>query len=74
MKRVARPETIEFHLRGELSDLILSEFADLRATKRRGETILTGELPDQAALFGVLDRIEALGIQLLEVRRPDPSF
>jgi hypothetical protein len=33
------------------------------------ETALTGALPDQAALFGVLSHIEALGIELLEVRR-----
>jgi hypothetical protein len=26
-------------------------------------------VPDQAALFGVLSQIEALGIQLIEVRR-----
>ena len=33
------------------------------------ETVLTGTLPDQAALFGVLSYIEALGLELLEVRR-----
>jgi hypothetical protein len=30
-------------------------------------------VPDQAALFGVLDRIEALGIPLIEVRRMQPA-
>jgi hypothetical protein len=39
---------------------------------RRGEVLLHGEIPDQAALHGILDRIEELGLQLLEVRRlPD---
>jgi hypothetical protein len=33
------------------------------------ETVLTGALADQAALFGVLSYIEALGLELLEVRR-----
>jgi hypothetical protein len=33
------------------------------------ETVLTGVLEDRAALFGVLAQIEALGLDLLEVRR-----
>jgi hypothetical protein len=35
----------------------------------RGETVLTGALEDPAALFGVLAQIEALGLELLEVRQ-----
>jgi hypothetical protein len=31
--------------------------------------LLTGALTDQAALYGVLAQIEALGLELLEVRR-----
>ena len=34
-----------------------------------GETVLAGTLPDQAALYGVLTQIEALGLELIEVRR-----
>ena len=30
---------------------------------------LTGELPDQSALYGVLLQIEALGLELVAVRR-----
>jgi hypothetical protein len=67
------PEIYEFHVRGELGERILSAFGDLRATKSEGETILTGRMADQAALFGVLDRIESLGIELIEVRRARPS-
>jgi hypothetical protein len=62
-------EPYEFHVRGELSDVVLTAFAELQATRHQGETVLTGQMPDQAALFGVLDRIQALGIQLIEVRR-----
>ena len=34
-----------------------------------GDTVLMGPLADRAALFGVLAQIEALGLELLEVRR-----
>ena len=65
----ANPPCYEIHLRGELSDRLLSAFPELRARTRNHETLLTGALPDQSALHGVLARIEALGLELLEVRR-----
>jgi hypothetical protein len=34
-----------------------------------GETVLTGMLEDQSAVFGILARIEAIGLELLELRR-----
>ena len=33
-----------------------------------GETVLTGLLEDRSALFGVIGQIEALGLDLLELR------
>ena len=33
------------------------------------ETVLTGLLQDRSAVFGVLAQIEALGLDLLELRR-----
>lgn len=59
----------EIHVRGRLSDRLLSAFPELQAQARNGTTVLTGALPDQSALHGVLTRIEALGLELLEVRR-----
>jgi hypothetical protein len=59
----------EIRVRGALSDALLGAFPDLTAEVRGGETVLFGAL-DQAALYGVLDHIEALGIELLEVRQP----
>jgi hypothetical protein len=38
---------------------------------RAGETLLIGSLEDRSALFGVLAQIEALGLELIEVRRID---
>ena len=34
-----------------------------------GETVLTGLIEDRSALFGVLAQIEALGLELLELRQ-----
>jgi hypothetical protein len=41
----------------------------MAAESKGGETVLTGSLEDRAALFGVLAQIEALGLDLLEVRQ-----
>lgn len=37
----------------------------------RGQTIIAGLVPDQAALHGLLTKIRDLGLELLEVRRTD---
>jgi hypothetical protein len=59
----------EIRIRGALSERLLGAFPGLRAETQGGETVLTGALADQAALHGVLSEIEALGLELLEVRR-----
>ena len=47
-------------------------FDGLSLDVRPVETVLHGEIPDQAALHGVLDRVADLGLELIEVRRlPD---
>jgi hypothetical protein len=33
------------------------------------DTVLTGSLEDRSALFGVVAQIEALGLELLELRQ-----
>jgi hypothetical protein len=35
--------------------------------------VLTGTLADQAALYGVLAQVDAVGLELLEVRRESPG-
>ena len=39
-----------------------------------GQTILTGTLPDQTALHGVLMRIRDMGLSLVEVKRIEKPF
>lgn len=59
----------EIHVRGMLSDTLLMAFPGFQPRAQRGDTILVGALPDQAALHGTLEQIEALGLELLEIRR-----
>ena len=61
----------EIRIRGRLSDETTAAFADFTAAVAPAETVMRGELRDQAELHGVLDRIRALGLELIEVRRID---
>jgi hypothetical protein len=67
-----QPRHYEICVRGRLGKTMCSAFPALRAQARGGDTVLTGTLPDRAALYAVLAEIEALGLELLEVRRVPP--
>ena len=69
MDEPARAVCYEIRVRGRLGKTLLAAFPSLHAQVHGGETALTGELPDQPALHGVLAQIEALGLELLELRR-----
>ena len=69
MHSLAKSTRYEIRVRGLLGDTSLEAFPGLHAETRDGTTVLTGILPDQAALYGVLAQIEALGLELLDVRR-----
>ena len=50
----------------------MAAFEGMHASVEPVETVLR-PVEDQAALYGLLDRIQALGLELVEVRRlPDP--
>jgi hypothetical protein len=48
---------------------LVRDLSGLKVSVEPAETVLSGTLPDQSALFGLLVRIHNLGLQLLEVRR-----
>jgi hypothetical protein len=63
----------EIRVRGRLTDSLVAAFEGMHASVEPVETVLHGPVEDQAALYGLLDRIQALGLELVEVRRlPDP--
>ena len=64
----------QIRVRGRLGRRMCAAFPALRAQAQGEDTVLTGPLADQAALYGVLAQIEALGLELLEVKRtPSPK-
>jgi hypothetical protein len=66
---VNHPVTYQIRIRGRLGRTTRAAFPALRAEEQGEDTLLAGILADQAALHGVLTMIEALGLELVEVRR-----
>lgn len=64
----------EIRVRGHLDDGWAAWFEGLTLTREAGgDTLLTGRLPDQAALHGLLRKVRDLGLPLLLVRRIEPG-
>jgi hypothetical protein len=59
--------TYELSFKGAASDTLAAAFEDCDVTTERGVTIVRRSLPDQAALQGLIARISALGLELLDV-------
>lgn len=59
-------------INGELGATLLSAFPALAWQRQGRETVLTGVL-DRPGLYGVLGEIEALGLDLLEIRQLGPE-
>jgi len=56
------------HIQTHLDDRWTSWFEGMTIERNaRGETLLTGYIPDQAALFGALMKIRDLGLVLIAV-------
>jgi hypothetical protein len=62
------PQCYEIRVRGPIGPTIMQAFPTLTATRMGPDTLLAGSLPDQSALYGVIHQLEALGLQLLEIR------
>src|SRR5271170_3229806 len=73
------PSYYEIRVIGVLPPEALLDFERLNASVEPVETVLHGPLRDQAALHGLLARLQAFGVEVVEVRRlhnpapPDPA-
>jgi hypothetical protein len=58
----------EIQIKGKLSQTWMDWFEDMRLWPMdSGDMLLSGDLPDKAAVYGVLSRLSSLGISLISV-------
>ena len=67
-----RPYTYEITFTGEAGTAVRAEFDDCEVNVGSGTTTLRAELPDQAALTGLVLRITGLGLDVVDMHRVVP--
>jgi hypothetical protein len=68
------PGRYEIRIKGHLDDRWADWFEGLTITREdNGETLLTGPVVDQAALYGWLRNVSDLGLPLVSVIQLDPK-
>jgi hypothetical protein len=66
--RPVRDAPYQLVIRGELDDRYGHLFEGMQMKRVRGTTVLTGSVRDQAQLYGFIERIEELGLELVSVQ------
>ena len=61
------PTIYEIVIRGELSQRYVPAFEGMTLATGEGQTSITGPVIDQAQLYGLLNRVGDLGLELLSV-------
>jgi hypothetical protein len=54
-------------INGVLGERFTTAFDAMRVEPERGATVLSGVCVDTSALYGILDRVRELGLELLDV-------
>lgn len=68
-----RDATYQLVVRGELDERYGYLFEGMQMERTDGKTVLEGRVRDQAQLYGLIERIEELGLELLSVQQPTTS-
>ena len=58
---------------GEMGPAMREAFSDISVSVGDGQTVLTAELTDQAALHAIFERLQALGLDLVRVTTAEPD-
>ena len=61
------PVRYQISVRGRLTERLGSAFAGMTMEPGAGRTVLVGEIRDQSHLYGILDRVRSLGLELVSV-------
>lgn len=70
-----KPTLYRICVRGRVSERLGSAFEGMRLESGTAETGFAGEIRDQSQLFGLIDRVRDLGLELISVqpqRAADP--
>jgi len=68
-----RSQIYEITFTGQAGSALRAEFDDCEVTIGPGTTTLRADLPDQAALSGLIDRITGLGLEVIDMHLVAPS-
>jgi hypothetical protein len=69
---MTKPENYRIVVKGMLSDRFASAFAGMAIEADDGKTSIVGLVSDQSHLFGILERIRSLGLELVRVETRCP--
>lgn len=59
----------EIRVEGQLSEALTRSFPELDHVVMSGDTVLFGQVVDEAHLYGLLARCQSLGLRVLEMRQ-----
>ena len=62
------PTVYRICVRGQLTQRLATAFDGMRLESRVAPSALIGQVHDQSHLFGLLDRVRDLGLELVSVR------
>ncbi len=69
-----RPNTYEITFTGRADKTLCAQFDDCNVTTGPDTTTLRAELPDPAALSGLVQQIAGLGLEIIDLHRVTPPY
>lgn len=71
-RNLVRAQTYEITFLGQAGTTLQAEFDDCQVTVGPGTTTVRAELPDRGALSGLMERINSLGLDVIDVNLVAP--